>query len=61
MSRYGLLVVFNYAAIVVIVAELTAVGISYIVGKFLAIGGTLLWNFLAYKHWVFSPKAGADG
>jgi putative flippase GtrA len=61
MSRYGLLVVFNYAATVVIVAGLTAVGFSYIVGKLIAVGGTVLWNFLAYKHWVFSRKARADG
>jgi len=61
MSRYGLLVVFNYAATVVIVAQLAAVGFPYIIGKLIAVGGTLLWNFLAYKHWVFSPKARADG
>jgi putative flippase GtrA len=54
--RYGLLVAFNYSATVLIVAGLTSAGISYIVGKFIAVGGTLIWNYLAYKHWVFSPK-----
>jgi putative flippase GtrA len=54
--RYGLLVAFNYAATVLIVTGLTAAGFSYIVGKLIAVGGTLFWNFLAYKHWVFSPK-----
>jgi putative flippase GtrA len=54
--RYGLLVVFNYSATVVIVTGLTAAGLPYMVGKMIAVGGTLLWNFLAYKHWVFSPK-----
>ena len=61
MSRYGLLVVFNYAATVVIVSGLTALGASYIVGKLIAVSGTVVWNFLAYKHWVFSPKAPTDG
>jgi putative flippase GtrA len=55
--RYGLLVAFNYSATVVIVAGLTSAGFSYIVGKLIAVGGTLIWNYLAYKHWVFSPKA----
>jgi putative flippase GtrA len=55
--RYGLLVVFNYSATIVIVTSLTAAGLPYVIGKLIAVGGTLVWNFLAYRHWVFSPGA----
>jgi putative flippase GtrA len=55
--RYGLLVLFNYLATIIIVTIATSAGIPYLIGKFVAVGGTLIWNFLAYRHWVFTSAS----
>lgn len=55
-GRYGLLVAFNYAATIMVVSSLTHAGASYIVAKVVAIAATVVWNFLAYRHWVFTPR-----
>jgi putative flippase GtrA len=56
--RYLTLVVFNYAMTVLVVTGLSAVGVPYLIGKGIAVGLTLVWNFLAYRHWVFPESAG---
>lgn len=52
-SRYLTLVAFNYAVTILIVTGLSGLGVSYLIGKGMAVAVTLAWNFLAYSHWVF--------
>jgi putative flippase GtrA len=54
--RYGSLVVANY---VITLAVVTTVGhVSarwYLVAKLAVVAGATSWNFLLYRHWVFTP------
>lgn len=54
--RYGLLVAVNYAATLIVVTVLAHVGVPYLVAKLVAVGATLIWNFVAYQRWVFAPE-----
>lgn len=61
--RYTALVAFNYAMTLAIVTGAAALGVPYLVGKGAAVALTLVWNYLAYKTWVFADRpqaAGAD-
>lgn len=54
--KYIALVLFNTVAASLIVSGFEAAGSSYMLGK---VASTLLmtiWNFFAYKHWVFALK-----
>lgn len=62
--RYGLLVVANTLASVVVVELLTPTVLGYMGGKIISTAGMTVWNFFLYRHWVFgaspSPRAGED-
>jgi putative flippase GtrA len=51
--RYICLVAANYLATLAIVAALTSVHVEYVVARLVAVAVTTIWNYLAYKHWIF--------
>ena len=53
LARYLTVVGFNYLGSLVILEVGTRLGAALIVAKALATGLTVLWNFLAYRFWVF--------
>jgi putative flippase GtrA len=59
-ARYLSLVAFNYLATIALVSGLTLVSVPYLAAKFFAVACTMLWNFLAYKHWVFTASRRAQ-
>jgi len=52
--RYTLLVAANTVAITAIVWFADAIGLPWIVGKIAAVVATTIWNYFAYRYWVFS-------
>lgn len=57
VGRYTALVAFNTVATTGIVWGIAALGWPWIVGKVLAVVATTIWNYFAYRYWVFaSPK-----
>lgn len=62
--RYTLLVIFNTIATTGIVWAAPALGLPWIVGKLVAVVATTIWNYFAYRHFVFRPAKSepvADG
>jgi putative flippase GtrA len=61
LLRYAILVAANTLAVTAIVSIGTAAGAPWLVGKIVAVVVTTIWNFFAYRHWVFpatpSPTA----
>jgi putative flippase GtrA len=53
-SRYGVLVVINFALTLGLVGGLTKVGVFYLVAKAIAVGIGAIINFTGYRYWVFS-------
>jgi putative flippase GtrA len=54
--RYGSLVAANYVITLTVVT--TAGHLSaewYLVAKLAVVAGSTSWNFLLYRHWVFTP------
>jgi putative flippase GtrA len=45
----------------IIVATLNALGLDPRIGKVFAIALIAVWNFLIYKHYIFSSSKGAKG
>lgn len=56
MIRYGLLVVANTLATVLIVELLTPTVLGYMGGKVISTAAMMVWNFFLYQHWVFGKK-----
>ncbi|QHK19601.1 hypothetical protein GU243_07460 [Pseudarthrobacter psychrotolerans] len=56
MIRYGILVVANTLATVLIVQLLTPTVLGYIGGKVISTAAMTVWNFFLYRHWVFGKK-----
>jgi putative flippase GtrA len=54
--RYALLVIFNTLATTAIVWLSSVIGLPWIVGKVAAVVATMVWNYFAYRYWVFAPK-----
>lgn len=54
--KYVALVAFNTVAASLIVSGFEAVGSSYMLGKIASTAMMTVWNFFAYKHWVFAEK-----
>lgn len=57
VARYTALVIFNTIATTAIVWVIDALGGEWLLGKVLAVIATTLWNFFAYRHWVFVNPA----
>jgi putative flippase GtrA len=53
MLRYAVIVAFNYAITVSVIAGLTSVGVFYLVAKAVSVGVTAIVNFTGYRLWVF--------
>ena len=53
--RYSSLVVANYVITIAVVTAAGHVGDRYLVAKVAVIAGSTAWNFLLYRHWVFTP------
>ena len=53
--RYGSLVVANYVITLAMVTTADHVGDWYLVAKIAVVAASTSWNFLLYRHWVFTP------
>ena len=54
--RYGSLVVANYVITLVVVTTVGHVSARwYLVAKVAVVAASTSWNFLLYRHWVFTP------
>ena len=53
--RYGSLVVANYVITLAVVTTAGDVSARYLVAKLAIVAGSTSWNFLLYRHWVFTP------
>lgn len=60
LLRYTLLVGFNTLATVAIVSAVNASLVGWVGGKVIATAVTTVWNYFAYKYWVFAPASGND-
>jgi putative flippase GtrA len=63
LVKYGLLVVFNLIATTVIVTLIGESVVTWAGGKVVATVVTTVWNYFAYKYWVFaerSPQADSE-
>ena len=58
--KYILLVAVNTVAASLIVSGFEAVGSSYVIGKVVSTAAMTVWNFFAYKYWVFAARGGAE-
>jgi putative flippase GtrA len=53
--RYASLVVANYVITLAVVTTAGQVGDRYLVAKVAVVAVSTMWNFLLYRHWVFTP------
>jgi putative flippase GtrA len=62
VARYTALVIFNTIATTGIVWLTAVLDGQWLVGKILAVVATTLWNYFAYRYWVFveSPARSSD-
>jgi len=56
LIKYVLLVAFNTVATAVIVALIDATPLGWAVGKVVATAATTVWNYFAYRYWVFADR-----
>lgn len=54
--RYTILVVVNTVATTGIVWASDEIGFPWIVGKVAAVVATTIWNYFAYRYWVFATR-----
>ena len=54
--RYAILVAFNTVATTAIVWASDAVGLPWGLGKVIAVISTTVWNYYAYRFWVFASR-----
>jgi len=54
VARYTALVLANTFATGAIVWAIDAAGAGWVVGKVVAVAATALWNYFAYRYWVFA-------
>lgn len=54
--KYTALVAFNTVATTGIVAGVAALGLPWVVGKVVAVGSTTVWNYFAYRYWIFPAR-----
>jgi len=56
--RYATLVAFNTVATTVIVWAFEDTSLGWIAGKVAAVVATTVWNYFAYRYWVFATPKG---
>ncbi len=54
LTRYCALVAVNYGLTLAVVTGLAALGLEYLIAKAIATALTVLINYVAYRHWVFT-------
>lgn len=54
--RYAALVAFNTVATTAIVWGWDTLGGPWLFGKIFAVVVTTVWNYFAYRYWVFAPQ-----
>jgi putative flippase GtrA len=52
--RFGVLVVANLAITVTVVTLAADAGVPYLVAKLAVVATSTAWNFVLYRHWVFT-------
>lgn len=60
LIKYTLLVLFNTVASIGIVALLDRSAVSWEGGKIVATAASTVWNYFAYKYWVFAVPSGTQ-
>lgn len=60
LLRYSALVAFNTVATMGIVTLLSTTPLGWAGGKFLATAASTVWNYFAYRYWVFTAKSVAE-
>jgi putative flippase GtrA len=55
--RYGLLVVVNLGITVAVVTVAAHIGVPYVIAKLAVVAASTCWNFVLYRHWVFTRSA----
>jgi len=58
--RYTLLVAFNTIATTGIVWGIDALGGHWLIGKVVSVVATTIWNYFAYRYWVFRPTSARE-
>lgn len=56
LLKYTALVVFNTVATAAIVALIDLTPAGWAVGKVVATATTTVWNYFAYRYWVFADR-----
>jgi putative flippase GtrA len=54
--KYTLLVVLNTFATTAIVSGIAVLGWPWEIGKIAAVASTTVWNYFAYRYWVFAKR-----
>lgn len=57
--RYGVLLAVNTVVTVVVVELFERSGLGFTAGKVVVTVAQTVWNYLAYRHWVFAAPSGA--
>lgn len=60
LLKYSALVAFNLLATAGIVALIDQTPAGWVTGKVAATAVTTLWNYFAYRYWVFARPRGGD-
>lgn len=58
--KYTLLVIFNTVATTGIVAGSAALGLPWMWGKVIAVASTTIWNYFAYRYWIFPHRPSVE-
>lgn len=58
VAKYTALVAFNTVATTGIVWGADALGWGWVTGKVIAVLATTVWNYFAYRYWVFARPEG---
>ena len=59
LARYLTLLAFNTFATIGVVSLVEHLGLGWEAGKVIAVALTTLWNFFAFKYWVFADLRAA--
>ena len=55
--RYGTLLVINTVLNIIVVAIFQRVGWGFVYGKVVVTAAQTVWNYFAYRYWVFAGRA----
>jgi len=59
LLKYAILVAFNTIATVGVVSLFAVLPDGWLIGKVIATAITTIWNFFAYRYWVFAHRVPA--